>query len=105
MLVICSVSTALLWFLREPVSLNSKSLYEPIEINAPAPTVRQGVRKLLDLLFNRRFMWILPQTIWTGISIAYFSGNLVEMLQDSIHDDERTEFKLSMFAMVFFGFG
>jgi hypothetical protein len=89
MLIICGISVSLLFFLREPVSINNKSLMEPIEINAPPPTIQQGVYKLLALLFNRRFMWILPQTVWTGVSIAYFSGNLVEMLQDSIEGDDQ----------------
>ena len=105
MLFICAISVSLLFFLREPVSINNKSLMDPIDINAPPPTITQGVLKLVTLLFNRRFMWILPQTVWTGVSIAYFSGNLVEMLQDSIDGDDQYQFQWSMIAMVFFGFG
>jgi MFS family permease len=105
MLFIGAISTALLFFLREPVSINNKTLVDPIDAHAPHPTVAEGAKKLVQLLFNRRFMWILPQTVWTGISIAYFSGNLVEMLQGSIEGDEKEKFKWSMLAMVFFGFG
>lgn len=80
MLFIGGISTALLFFLREPISINNKSLSEPITSNGHTPSIQEGIRKLLELLFNRRFIWILPQTVWTGVSIAYFSGNLVEML-------------------------
>lgn len=40
MLIICAISVALLFFLREPVSINNKSLMDPIEIDAPPPTVK-----------------------------------------------------------------
>ena len=43
-------------------------------------TVKEGVLKLWNLCKDRRFIYIIPQSAWTGISIAYFSGNLVEML-------------------------
>ena len=47
----------------------------------PNITVKEGVLKLWALSKDRRFFCIIPQTAWTGISIAYFSGNLVEMLE------------------------
>lgn len=69
-------------------------------------TLKEGCVKLWNLNKDPRFLWILPQTLWTGISIAYFSGNLVEMLQDTIDsDDEQYKFGQSMQAMVLFGVG
>jgi hypothetical protein len=44
-------------------------------------TVKEGVLKLWNLCKDRRFIFIIPQSAWTGISIAYFSGNLIEMLE------------------------
>ena len=49
-------------------------------------TVKTGAIKIWNLCRDRRFNWIIPQTLWTGVSIAYFSGNLVEMIQDRIPD-------------------
>lgn len=49
---------------------------------------------------------MMPQLAWTGISIAYYSGNLVEMMTGAIGgDDDGYQFKWSMLAMVGFGFG
>jgi MFS family permease len=45
---------------------------------------------------------------WSGISIAYYSGNLVEMMSLSLKaykDDDNYEFYWSMLAMVGFGLG
>ncbi len=69
--------------------------------------------KIWNLNRDRRFHWIIPQTLWTGASIAYFSGNLVEMIQDRIPDDpnmndkdnEQYKYKISMLCMVSFGVG
>jgi MFS family permease len=57
------------------------------------------------LTCNRRFLWLIPQLAWTGISIAYYSGNLVEMMTGTINGDNNYQFKWSMLAMVGFGFG
>ena len=57
---------------------------------------------------NRRFLYMAPQLAWTGVSIAYYSGNLVEMMSDAIsqyNDDEHYQYKMSMLAMVAFGIG
>jgi hypothetical protein len=40
------------------------------------------------LLKDRRFLILVPQLFWTGVSIAYFSGNLVEMMSDAIGGDD-----------------
>lgn len=76
-------------------------------------SVGEGVKKLKDLSKDRRFWWIIPQTIWTGASIAYFSGNLQEMIQynipyDKNHDKDWNEQNgnfLSNLSMVWFGVG
>jgi MFS family permease len=51
-------------------------------------------------------MYLIPQLFWTGISIAYYSGNLVEMMTGTLQDESDPEqFKYSMLAMVGFGVG
>ena len=54
-------------------------------------SVGEGVLKLINLLKDVRFLWLIPQTLWTGASIAYFSGNLVEMLSVSIGGTDNQE--------------
>lgn len=58
------------------------------------------------LVKSYRFRFLIPQLMWSGISIAYYSGNLVEMMSGAYGgDDNALQFKWSMLAMVGFGFG
>ena len=87
MLGICTVSVGLLYFLRDPQIHHNTTQHTISQMNdAPQhkATLKDGCLKLWHLSLDRRFLWLLPQTWWTGVSIAYFSGNLVEMLQWSI---------------------
>ncbi len=69
-------------------------------------TLGQVIKNMWILARDPRFLYLVPQLFWTGVSIAYYSGNLVEMMQDAIGgDDDHYQFKLSMLAMVMFGFG
>jgi hypothetical protein len=36
------------------------------------------------MFLTRRFLILAPQLFWTGISIAFFSGNLMELMQKTI---------------------
>jgi len=38
------------------------------------------IKQMWELTKNRRFMFLIPQFLWTGISIAYYSGILVYMM-------------------------
>jgi hypothetical protein len=81
---ICSASTALLFSLKTPVAHQSGHSEDRAVREGAEPTnitVKEGVLKLWALCKDRRFHYIIPQTAWTGISIAYFSGNLIEMLE------------------------
>jgi len=40
---------------------------------------------------NRRFLILAPQLFWTGISIAYYSGNLVEMMSDALEKEGKND--------------
>jgi hypothetical protein len=43
-------------------------------------TLSGSFKAMWKLTCDRRFMYLIPQLLWTGISIAYYSGNLVEMM-------------------------
>lgn len=58
-------------------------------------------------------LWLMPQVLWTGVSIAYYSGILVDQISDSIprglnesqaEYDARTAYKATL-AMIAFGVG
>lgn len=82
-------SALLLFLLKEPV-VHHENLHQENTHNermsmisdgeTPRVTLKDAVRKIWNLNRDRRFHWIIPQTLWTGASIAYFSGNLVEMI-------------------------
>ena len=51
-------------------------------------------------------MFLIPQFLYTGISISFYSGLLVKMMQEAIGgNDLQYQFKMSMLAMVVFGLG
>ena len=82
--VICSAATGLLFTLKNPVVHHTEhpedhAVGEGAE--AQNVTIKEGVLKLWGLCKDRRFIYIIPQSAWTGISIAYFSGNMIEMLE------------------------
>ena len=81
---ICTAATGLLFTLKNPVVHHSDhpeghAVGEGAE--AQNVTLKEGILKLWGLCKDRRFVYIIPQSAWTGISIAYFSGNLIEMLE------------------------
>jgi MFS family permease len=47
------------------------------------------------LAINKRMLKLLPELAWTGISISYYSGILVDMMTttlDNVGDDVDTQF-------------
>lgn len=54
---------------------------------------------------NKRFLLFAPQLFWTGVSISFFSGNLVNLMARTIDGDDQYKFKLSMYPMILFGLG
>ena len=121
-------SALLLFLLKDPVvhheNLHQEDLHSKMSMvslgKAKQPSLKDGVVKLWNLTKDRRFWWIVPQTLWTGASIAYFSGNLVEMMSYRIPDlerkpditdsdyekqDKQHKYFISMLCMISFGFG
>ena len=68
-------------------------------------SLKEVVVALWALASDKRFRLFIPQLFWTGVSISFFSGNLVEIMSHTIEGDDQTKFKNSMLAMVFFGVG
>ena len=69
-------------------------------------TVGGVIKSMWKLTTNRRFMYLIPQFFWTGISIAFYSGILVVMMQEAIGgEDVQYQFKMSMLALALFGVG
>jgi MFS family permease len=76
------------------------------QTNLDYGSLKDGVLKLINLSKDVRFVWIVPQSFWTGVSIAYFSGNLTEMLQGTLQDEsDEDQFYWSSLAMALFGLG
>jgi hypothetical protein len=47
-------------------------------------TLLGSVKSMWQLTKTTRFLYLVPQLFWTGISIAYYSGNLVEMMTGTL---------------------
>jgi hypothetical protein len=110
MFVICALAIVLLFFLRPPVIQHYHHVMEIdqlIQNTAINPsdrtdslvirTQQQAIEKmslkevcfsLWTLATDKRFRYFAPQLFWTGISIAFFSGNLVELMAETIDGDQ-----------------
>ena len=70
------------------------------------PNLSASIKSMWALTCDRRFMILIPQLCWTGVSIAYYSGNLGEMMTGSLQNySDQDQFFWSNLAMVAFGFG
>jgi MFS family permease len=86
--------------------LPPKSVHQYTSYEGEVVTVKGVLGSMWKLTKNRRFMYLIPQFAWTGISIAYYSGILVVMMQEAIGGtDIQYQFKMSMLALVLFGVG
>jgi hypothetical protein len=47
-------------------------------------TIKGVLASMWKLAKDSRFRYMIPQFLWTGISIAYYSGILVYMMADTI---------------------
>jgi hypothetical protein len=48
--------------------------------------IKEVANSMWNLFKKPRFLRLAPQCFWTGVSIAFFSGNLVEMMTKSQED-------------------
>ncbi len=49
-------------------------------------TVKDNVSSVFKLAFHRRMRMLMPEILWTGISVAYYSGILVTMMSLVLKD-------------------
>jgi MFS family permease len=77
--------------------------------NAEKPLgIKEVANSMWNLFMKPRFQMLIPQCAWTGVSIAFFSGNLVEMMTKSMEEKGKTpDYALGQanFAMILFGVG
>jgi MFS family permease len=76
-------------------------------IDEPQTTVMEDIKAVFKMIVSKQMRFLLPQLMWTGISIAVYTGLLVPIIFGSISDtvDPNIEFSDSMFAMISFGVG
>ena len=56
-------------------------------------TIREVAASMWNMFTTKRFLMFSPQLFWSGISIAYFSGNLMELIQNTIDDKPEAKFE------------
>ena len=50
-------------------------------------TWKEQMKSVFELSIKKRMLKLMPQIIWTGLSIAMFSSLLTEIINDSIKPD------------------
>ena len=50
--------------------------------------IKEVAKSMWKLVSDKRFRFFIPQLFWTGVSIAFFSGNLVTLMSDTIDGDD-----------------
>ena len=71
-------------------------------------SIKEVAKSMWSLFCKPRFLMLAPQCAWTGVSIAFFSGNLVEMIVSTFPDDQRgsnAALGNASYAMIMFGVG
>lgn len=83
-----------------------RTVHEHTAYEGEVVTVGGVIKSMWKLTTNKRFALLIPQFFWTGISIAYYQGILVLMMQQAIGGtDTQYQFKMSMLALTLFGVG
>ena len=85
MLGIMCVSVFILFFLKTPIKNVDSAAEEEEETPASIPI---ALLKLGKMFISIRFLAIFPQIFWAGMSIAFYSGLLVNMLSLAVGGDE-----------------
>ena len=70
--------------------------------------IKEVAKSMWSLFWKPRFLLLAPQCAWTGVSIAFFSGNLVEMMVSTFPEDQKGSngaLGSASYAMIMFGVG
>ena len=104
MSAIAIVAVILMGFMRKPYKHECKSE------DGPKLSFLNNIKKTLLILFSKKMLRFWPQCLWSGGSIAFWSGMLtpimtVQMKQD--HPDWKEEAYLyrCLYALILFGIG
>lgn len=66
----------------------------------------EDMKSVLRMATSKRMRLMIPLSVWTGISIAFYSGVLVCILTDTMpNETPNIQYENSMMAMVVFGIG
>lgn len=57
------------------------------------------------MMINRRMLMLLPLVMWTGVSVAFYSGVLTIIVSNSINEADNLKQYYSQLAMIAFGVG
>lgn len=61
-----------------------RSLHLYTSNNEENASVKEILSRMWKLAKDSRFRYMIPQFLWTGVSISYYSGILVYMMADTI---------------------
>jgi hypothetical protein len=69
--------------------------------------IRADIKQTLILIIDKRMLYLAPQILWAGMSLAIFTGLLGVQISDSVQEDASNNEKLkkTMLAMISLGFG
>lgn len=58
------------------------------ENNNGKMNLKENIISMWKLASSKRFRLFIPQLAWTGVSIAFFSGNLVNLMYETIDGED-----------------
>jgi len=69
-------------------------------------TVIEDLKSIINLLIDKRMMYLAPEILWAGMSLAIFTGLLVLSISETIKgNDPNEKLMFSMLTMISLGFG
>ena len=116
MTVFSLISGVIFYFLKDPIrplladgEASSTGLGEESEAPTYAELTREVVKRdmklTLQLTVDKRMLFLAPEILWSGMSLAIFTGLLVLTISESVKGNENDKMMKSMLAMVSLGFG
>jgi MFS family permease len=65
------------------------------------------VRGVFKMMFSKKMLFLIPELMWTGISISIYTGLLVPLIYDTMPaiETNNEKFESSMMAMISLGVG
>ena len=80
-----------------------------MQVHSEDMSLLGNLKKVFNLAISKRMRTLMPELVWTGISIAFYSGVLVGMMSLQLSQQNNysssDQFYYSMLAMSAFGFG